>query len=106
MKICFVSATFSPDFLGGSSLFHNNLIRYIRSNHKEIDITWLYFGDEEKEYEKDGVKYVELKSSKSYSPFLLRNTVMIDTCFFPAINFCLSEMGEPPSSSHRCSAHS
>ncbi len=81
MKICFINTASPPDFLGGSSLFHRNLVTYLRSNHKEIDITWLYFGDEKEEYIKDGVKYIKLKSPKSYSPFSLRKNLALSGFF-------------------------
>jgi len=62
MKICFVTST-SPDFLGGVSMYHKNLINYLKIN-KNLEITWVYFNDKAEEYDKDNVHYISLKSKK------------------------------------------
>jgi glycosyltransferase involved in cell wall biosynthesis len=66
-KICFVTINGSPDFLGGYSLYHKNLIEYIKSKHMNLDISWVYFGKENKVYDKGGVHYFELKLNKMNS---------------------------------------
>lgn len=63
-KICFVTINGSPDFLGGYSLYHKNLIEYIKTNHISLDVSWVYFGKENRIYDKEGVHYFELKLNK------------------------------------------
>jgi len=64
MKICFVTVAGSPDYLGGYSLYHKNLIKYIKAYNKNIEVFWVYFGDENREYDgEDGVHYYEIKSA-------------------------------------------
>jgi glycosyltransferase involved in cell wall biosynthesis len=65
IKICFVTINGSPDFLGGYSLYHKNLIEYIKNNHINLDVSWVYFGKENKNYDKEGVHYFELKIIRS-----------------------------------------
>jgi glycosyltransferase involved in cell wall biosynthesis len=62
LKICFVTISSSPDFLGGYSLYHKNLIDYIKLKNINLDISWVYFGKENRIYDKEGVHYFELKS--------------------------------------------
>lgn len=64
MKICFISA--NPNFLGGVSLYLHNFIRYLKSIGFNRDITWVYKGKNNRVYEKNGVKFVEIKVSKTY----------------------------------------
>lgn len=65
MKICFATINGEPDYLGGYSMYHKNLIKYIKQNNIDIDISWVYFGDNEREYDgRDGVHYFEIKSKK------------------------------------------
>ena len=80
-KICFVSMESSPDFLGGSSLFHKNLIKYIYSKKKNISISWVYFGKENKRYVKDNVEYFELKNPRISSPLLLKRSFLLSKFF-------------------------
>jgi len=63
-KICFVTINGSPDFLGGYSLYHKNLIKYIKYNHINLDISWVYFGKENKVYDKNGVHYFCIKLNR------------------------------------------
>lgn len=69
IKLCFCTINGSPDFLGGYSLYHKNLIKYIKQKGIDLDISWVYFGDENKEYNKDGVHYFEIKS-KNINPLV------------------------------------
>lgn len=64
LKICFVTISSSPDFLGGYSLYHKNLIKYIKLKKINLDISWVYFGKENRTYDKEGVHYFELKSNR------------------------------------------
>ena len=66
-SICFMTITSSPNFLGGYSLYHKNLIGYIKKYNKDIKISWVYFGKENRNYSKEGVEYFELKSNKLQS---------------------------------------
>jgi len=90
IKICFVHLVGSPDFLGGGNLFHKNLIKYIYSKHKNISISWIYFGKENKRYIKEGVEYIQLKSGSFSSPLLIRRSLILsrflEKNFFDVIN--------------------
>lgn len=81
LKICLVSMAGSPDFLGGASLFHKNLIRYIYSKYKNILISWVYFGKENRKYIKENVTYIELKSPKISSLLLLNKSFILSRFF-------------------------
>jgi len=81
LSICFASLHGSPEFLGGGSLFHKNLINYIYSKHKNIKISWVYSGKENRIYHKDNVEYIELKSNKLQSPLLLRENFALAKFF-------------------------
>jgi glycosyltransferase involved in cell wall biosynthesis len=59
-KICFIPHS-SPDYLGGMSLFHRNLINHIKDKKMNLDLTWVYYGNENKEYTKDGMNCIEVK---------------------------------------------
>jgi glycosyltransferase involved in cell wall biosynthesis len=63
-KICFIGA--NPYFEGGIGLYQRNLIKYIRENHKEIEIEVIYFGRENKKDIIDGVKYLEIGNKFPY----------------------------------------
>ena len=67
----------SPNFLGGASLFHKNLARYLQLNHKNISISWIYFGKENKKYKKEGIEYIELKSPFFSTPFLISKSIIV-----------------------------
>jgi len=60
-SVCFISHSI-PDYLGGVSLYHKNLIEYLKT--KELNITWAYFGNEDKTYSKDNINYIEIKKNK------------------------------------------
>jgi glycosyltransferase involved in cell wall biosynthesis len=60
-KICFVNLV-NPNFLGGVSLYQENLIKNL--DKKSYDITWIYKSYKEEKYSKDGINYVGLKVKK------------------------------------------
>jgi glycosyltransferase involved in cell wall biosynthesis len=62
-KICFVNGT-GPNFLGGISLYQKNLIKYIKSRDKNVEITLLYKSDKYEKYEKEGINYLGIKTKK------------------------------------------
>jgi glycosyltransferase involved in cell wall biosynthesis len=64
MKIIFVSGT-SPEFLGGISLYQINLINGLSKKNKEYEFTWIYPGNENKEYYLDKIRCLELKSPRT-----------------------------------------
>ncbi len=59
-KICLVSGS-SPSFLGGISLYQNNLIKYAKDKGLNIKFTWIYEGSNNSSYFRDGVEYVEVR---------------------------------------------
>jgi glycosyltransferase involved in cell wall biosynthesis len=61
ISICFVNGT-NPKFLGGISIYQHNIIRYIKSNYKNIETTWIYKSDKDEKYAKEGAIYVGLKT--------------------------------------------
>ena len=63
-KICFVTINANPEFLGGYALYHKNLIKYLQRNFKNLEINWVYLGEENKNFSKNGVNYFELKTNK------------------------------------------
>ena len=54
VNICFVTINGSPEFLGGYSLYHKNLIEYIKLKNINLDVSWVYFGNEDKYMIKKG----------------------------------------------------
>lgn len=60
IKVCFVNGT-NPKFLGGISLYQKNLIDYIKSTDKQMNITWVYKSNKEEKYSKENVNYAGLK---------------------------------------------
>lgn len=76
-KICFVSISFLPRFLGGTNLYNKNIIEYIGSKNKDIKIFWVYFGRENRKYLKNNVNYIELKSPLFSSPFSIRKSLAL-----------------------------
>ena len=64
VRICFVGT--DPNFDGGISLYKKNIIKYLKKNRKDAEITWVYTGKESKTYLKDNVKYVEIKNNFPY----------------------------------------
>jgi glycosyltransferase involved in cell wall biosynthesis len=57
-SICFINAT-NPNFLGGVSLYQKYLIDFL--DKKKFDITWIYKGDINRKYKKEGINYIEIK---------------------------------------------
>lgn len=66
-KVCLVSGS-SPSFLGGISLYQRNLINYACDKKLNLNFTWVYPGDKNREYNFEGINCVEIKSRKH--PFL------------------------------------
>lgn len=81
IKLCFASMEGSPEYLGGASLFYKNLINYIHHNHKDILISWVYFGKENKKYIKENVEYIELEYTGIESPLLLKKSIIMAKFF-------------------------
>lgn len=65
-KICFIST--NPNSDGGISNYQKNIIKYIKSINRDINITWVYYGKENSRYIKEGINYVQLKTT--HIPFL------------------------------------
>lgn len=59
-SVCFITQS-NPDFLGGVSLYNKNLLNYLKT--KKLNITWAYFGNIDRKYEKEGIIYIEIKKS-------------------------------------------
>jgi glycosyltransferase involved in cell wall biosynthesis len=57
LEICIICGS-NPSFLGGVSIYCNNLIKSFKKRGK---ITWIYKGKENKTYSKKGIRYIELK---------------------------------------------
>ncbi|MCK4553262.1 glycosyltransferase family 4 protein [Candidatus Pacearchaeota archaeon] len=94
-KICFMTITKSPKFLGGYSLYHKNLIRYIKENHQNLDISWVYFGDKNRTYFKEGIKYFELKSNKLQSFMFLGRFILLAKFFTKNYFDVINTIGGP-----------
>ena len=73
MKICFVTISGSPEYLGGYALYHKNLIKYIQKCKKDIKISWVYLGNKNRKYFREGVEYFEIKTNKLKSFTLIEN---------------------------------
>lgn len=80
-KICFVNPYKSPEYLGGLNLFHKNLIKYIQSKNKNIKISWIYFGKENRKYIRGGVEYIKLKCKGFQSQLLLKKNLILAKFF-------------------------
>ena len=65
IKICFVTHS-PPEFLGGVSLFHKNLMDFLKS--KEVEINWIYFGKTNKKYSIKNINYIGLRHFR-FGPF-------------------------------------
>lgn len=77
-KLCFVSISFPPELIGGTNLVNKNIIEYIQTKYKDIEISWVYFGKENKNYSLGGINYFELKSPLVSSPFsILKNFSLV-----------------------------
>ncbi len=59
-SVCFITSS-PPEYLGGLSIFHKNLLNYLKI--KNLNITWAYFGNKNQKYSKDGISYIEIKKS-------------------------------------------
>ncbi len=58
-RICFIGT--NPNFDGGITNYQKNLIKYIKSENRNFDITWVYKSEKEEKYSKEGVSYIGLK---------------------------------------------
>jgi len=94
-KICFVTLNCLPNHLGGLALYHKNLIKYIKSSHKDIEINWVYFGDKNKDFLEEGVKYYEIKTNKLKSFLQLGRHLQLAK-FFKKNNFDIINAGPGP----------
>ena len=56
LKVCIIAT--NPNFLGGLSLYQKNLISFLK---KKAEISWIYKGSQNKEYENNGIKYFQIK---------------------------------------------
>ena len=72
MKVCFITYS-HPDFLGGVSIYNKNLINQLKDKNNKLDLTWAYFGKEDKKYSKDGITYIKIKKSKVQIPGIINN---------------------------------
>lgn len=66
LNIAFVSG--NPNFLGGFSLYQNNLTEYLKKSKDNFQITWIYFGRKLEKYKKRGITFISLKTPNI--PFL------------------------------------
>lgn len=89
IKICFVNGS-NPNFLGGVSLYQKNLIKYLKSKDKKLNITWVYKADKKESCVKEGVNYVGLKVRKILfiDDFLFNKRIRgyLDKNYFDIIN--------------------
>lgn len=87
LKICFVNGA-NPNFLGGISLYSKNFIKFLDKN--KFEITWIYKGNKNKIYSKEGIKYIELKITKKpiIEEFCFNKKVkkILDKEYFDIIN--------------------
>jgi len=77
LKICFIST--NPFFLGGTTLFLHNLIQYLeKTKQGSWEFTWIYKGKENKEYEREGVNFIEIQANEPYplNEFLLNFKIL------------------------------
>ena len=95
IKICFMTISSSPDFLGGYSLYHKNLIKYLKANCNDLDISWVYFGNKDNSYTKEGVKYFELKSNKLQSFMFLGRSILLAKFFTKNYFDIINTVGGP-----------
>jgi hypothetical protein len=71
ISICFIGA--NPKIDGGITNYQRNLIKYIKSKERAINITWVYKSQYTEKYSKDNINYVGLK---------VRNILFIDDFIF------------------------
>jgi len=64
LKICFICT--NPDFLGGVTMYAYNLIPHLEKINNNLEFTWVYKGEENKEYKKDKINFVEIKGTEFY----------------------------------------
>jgi len=69
-KICFITSS-PPNYLGGLSLFHKNLLNYLKT--KDLNITWTYFGNKNRQYKSKDINYFEIKRSILQPKFIENN---------------------------------
>ncbi len=60
IKLCFVGS--NPNFNGGLTVLNKNLIDYIQLSNKNIEISLIYRGAKNRNYNMNGVNYIEIKT--------------------------------------------
>ena len=60
-KICLILGS-APNFLGGVSLYQRNLIDYARKKKLGLSFTWVFPGKENKEFNFEGIRCIQVKS--------------------------------------------
>lgn len=87
-RLCFVSS--DPEIEGGMTNYLKNLIKYIQSKNKNIELIWIYKSYENKDYIKEHVRYIGLKTKniKFIDDFLFNKKVKIflEENYFEIIN--------------------
>lgn len=68
--VCFITNS-PPDYLGGVSIYHKNLLNYLKN--KNLNITWAYLGEENRIYTESKINYIEIKKSIFYLPGIENN---------------------------------
>ena len=66
-KICFIMDA-SPEFLGGTSIYVLNFIKYLKKEKKDFEITCIFPSKINEEYVKEGIKFIGLKN-RGFFPF-------------------------------------
>ncbi len=59
-KICFITGS-GPQFVGGVSLYQQNLIDYVKNEDLDVQITWIYKSDKNEIVNEKNIKYIGLK---------------------------------------------
>lgn len=67
ISICFIMDA-SPKFLGGTSIYVLNFIKYLRQINKDFKITCIYPGEENKKRKEKNIEWIEIKTKKIF-PF-------------------------------------
>jgi len=60
-RICIISG--NPNFLGGVSIYTKNVADYVK---KKVNVFWVYKGEKNRIYRKDGISFVELSAPRIY----------------------------------------
>jgi len=68
--VCFITHS-TPNYLGGVSIYHKNLLNYLKD--KSLNLTWAYFGKENRTYSFKGINYIEIKKSIFQIPGIINN---------------------------------